>query len=504
MRSLRHSMVAVTALVGLVATTACGADSADGGGGGGGASGGEIAVASQFPIESIDPNGPLAIDGGTRVASLQLYSPLLDTVGPGEFDPRAAEKWEINDAATEFTFTLRDGITFSDGSPITGKDVAASFERTVAAKSPFSANFVNVGVTATDDTVTFTPAAPEPALLSKLTGVMITPAGATEDSYLDKPVTSGPFTVEKFTPGGDLVMVRNDKYWGDKPKLDRLTMRSIPEVAARVTALETGELDVIWGISDDQVTQLKSNSEVEIVSATGSNVLTMWMNASTPALAKAEVRQALWQAVDFDKKINALYPESGEPADSVLAPTVFGYAPQEPVEYDPEAAKQALTDAGFDFDTTLRFHFSQAQFRQWVESVVSDLAAIGVKAEALEKEQAVYTEDLLALNWDINIQQVGTLGLDASYNLGRLYTCAAKRTGYCNPELDTMLQRAGTAVDPAERESAYAEATELIWNEAVGMYPMFAKNLFATRSSVSGFEPDPEGLPRFATVSVDE
>ena len=484
MRSRRHTAIAVTAALGLFATTACGADSTDSGGA---ASGGEIAVAGQFPTESIDPNGSLAIDGGTRVASVQLYSPLLQTIGPGEFDPKVAESWEINDTATEFTFTLRDGITFSDGSPITGQDVAASFERTVAADSPFSANFVDVAVKATDDTVTFTPADPDPALLAKLTGVMVTPAGATEDSYLDKPVTSGPFTVESFTPGGDLVMVPNDKYWGDKPKLDRLTIRSIPEVAARVTALKTGELDVIWGISDDQVTQLNGNSEVQVASATGSAVVTMWMNASTPALGKAQVRRALWQAVDFDKKIKALYPESGEPADSVIAPTVFGYAPQEPVTYDPDAAKQALVDAGFDFDTTLRFHFSQAQFRQWVDSVVSDLAAIGVKAEALEKEQAVYTEDLLSLNWDINIQQVGTLGLDASYNLGRLYTCAAERTGYCNPELDAMLKQAGTAVDPAEREAAYAEATELIWNEAVGMYPMFVKNLFATRSTVSGF-----------------
>jgi ABC-type transport system substrate-binding protein len=503
MRSLRHSAIVATALLGLFAATACGADE-DSTDSGGDTGGGEIAVAGQFPTESIDPNGPLAIDGGTRVASIQLYSPLLETIGPGEFDPVAAESWEINEAATEFTFTLREGITFSDGSPITGQDVAASFERTVAADSPFSANFVNVSVAATDTTVTFTTAQPDPALPAKLTGLMITPAGATEDSYLGTPVTSGPFQVESFTPGGDLVMVPNEHYWGDKPALDQLTIRSIPEVAARVTALETGELDVIWGISDDQVTQLSGITEVEVVSAVGSAVLTMWMNASTPALAQAEVRRALWQAVDFDKKIEALYPESGEPADSVIAPTVFGYAPQEPVAYDPDAARQALVDAGFDFDTTLRFHFSQAQFRQWVDSVVSDLAAIGVKAEALEKEQAVYTEDLLALNWDINIQQVGTLGLDASYNLGRLYTCAAERTGYCNPELDEMLNRAGTSVDPAEREAAYAEATELIWTEAVGMYPMFVKNLFATRASVSGFEPDGEGLPRFDTVSVDE
>lgn len=500
MRTLRLPAIAATAIVVLFGATACSAPDDTPA-----ASGGEIAVASQFPTESIDPNGPLAIDGGTRIASVQLYSPLLQTVGPGEFEGIAAEKWEINDTATEFTFTLRDGILFSDDSPITGDDVAASFERTVAAKSPFSANFVNVTVVGSDDTVTFTTADPDPALPAKLTGLMITPASATEESYLDIPVSSGAFQVESFTPGGDLVLVPNENYWGEKSTLDQLTIRSIPEVAARVTALETGELDVIWGISDDQVAQLSGNTEVEVVSETGSNVITMWMNASTPALADAEVRRALWQAVDFEKKIAALYPESGEPADSVVAPTVFGYAPQEPVKYDPEAAKQALIDAGFDFEnTTLRFHFSQVQFRQWVDSVVSDLAAIGVKAEALEKEQAVYTEDLLALNWDINIQQVGTLGLDASYNLGRLYTCAAKRTGYCNPELDELLKKAGTSVDQGEREAAYADATELIWNEAVGMYPMFVKNLFAVRTTVSGFEPDGEGLPQFNTVSVTE
>ena len=502
MRSRRNILIAALAMMTLLVAPACsGGDSPSGGD----ASGGEIAVAGQFPIESIDPNGPLAIDGGTRVASIQLYSPLLRTVGPGDFEGVAAEKWESNDTATEFTFTLKEGITFSDGSPVTGKDVAASYTRTVESDGPFSANFVGVEVEATDNTVIFTSKNPDPALTAKLTGLMITPADATEDSYTKTPVTSGPFAVKSFTPGGDLVAVPNDKFWGEKPKVDQLTIRSIPEVAARVTALETGELDVIWGISDDQVAQLGNNSEVTVDSAVGSSVMTMWMNASTPALKDAEVRRALWQAVDFEKKIKLLYPESGQPADSVVAPTVFGYAPQEPVAYDPDAAKQALVDAGFDFEkTTLRFHFSQAQFRQWVESVGSDLAGIGVKVEVLEKEQAVYTEDLLALNWDINIQQVGTLGLDASYNLGRLYTCAAKRTGYCNPKLDALLTKAGTSTDTKVRQQAYADATKLIWSEAVGMYPMFVNNVFATRSTVTGFKADGEGLPRFDLTAVDD
>ncbi|MEO3926721.1 ABC transporter substrate-binding protein [Micromonosporaceae bacterium B7E4] len=499
MRSIRLAAVASTAVLTLATTAACGADDNSGGG-----SGGQLVVAGQFPIESIDPNGKLAIDGGTGLASLQLYAPLLATVGPGEFQGIAAEKWESNDTATQFTFTLKDGITFSDGAALTGKDVAASFTRTVEAKSPFSANFVNVAVESTDDTVTFKPAEPDPALLAKLTGLRITPASATEDSYTGTPVTSGPFKVKSFSPGGDLVIVPNERFWGEKPKVDQVTIRSIPEVAARVTALQTGEADIIWGIPDDQVTALRSNSDIKFATADGSGVMTMWMNASTPALNKAEVRRALWQAVNFDKIIKALYPESGQPANSVLAPTVFGHAPQKPVAYDPQAAKQALVDAGFDFNTTLRFHFSQTQFKQWVESVVSDLAAIGVKVEALQKEQAVYTEDLLNLNWDINIQQVGTLGLDASYNLGRLYTCAAKRTGYCNPELDALLKKGNTSTDPETRKQAYGDATALIWNEAVGMYPMFVKVVFASRSGISGLAPNLESLPPLNTVSVDD
>ncbi|NYE69304.1 ABC transporter substrate-binding protein [Microlunatus parietis] len=504
MRSLRPAAVATAAFLTMI-ITACSTTTTGPAAPGAGETGGELAVAGQFPIESIDPNGKLAIDGGTRVASIQLYSPLLRTIGPGEFEGVAAETWDADAAARTFEFTLKEGIAFSDGSPITGQDVAASFTRTVESDGPYSANFVGVEVEATDRTVTFTAPAADPALPAKLTGLMITPASATVQSYEGKPVTSGPFAVESFSPGGDLVMIPNQHYWGDKPKVDRLTIRSIPELATRVTALGTGELDVIWGISDDDVRQLRGNPEIKIESAVGSAVITMWMNASTPALKDAKVRRALWQAVDFDTLITQLYPESGKPADSVLAPTVFGYAPQQPVAHDPDAAKQALADAGFDFEnTTLRFHFSQTQFKQWVQSVASDLAAVGVKVEVLEKEQAVYTEDLLALRWDINIQQVGTLGLDASYNLGRLYTCAAKRTGYCNPDLDALLKKAGSSTDPAAREQAYADATALIWTEAVGMYPMFVDNVFATRTTVSGFVADGEGLPRFDNVSVTE
>ncbi len=270
-----------------------------------------------------------------------------------------------------------------------------------------------------------------------------------------------------------------------------------------MTALQTGEVDVTWNMPDDQIAALQADTNLTVETVPSPGVMTMWMNSSTPALQDAAVRRALWQAVDFEAIIGSLYPETGTPADSAISPAVLGYAAQEPVEYDPDAAKAALDAAGFDYENTvIRWQFSQASFRKFVDAVVSDLAEIGVTVEPMEKEQAVFLEDLLALNWDMNLQQLGTTGFDAATNLGRLYTCEANRLGYCNPELDEILAQAGSSSDTAQREELYAQATEIIWNDAVGMYPMFVEQPYAWRSSVEGFQPVPDGLPYFDEVAV--
>ncbi|MGO3321320.1 MAG: ABC transporter substrate-binding protein, partial [Microbacterium gubbeenense] len=245
---------------------------------------------------------------------------------------------------------------------------------------------------------------------------------------------------------------------------------------------------------------LREDPNLEVESVPTAGVTTIWMNGST--IPDAEVRRALWQAVDFETIITSLFPETGTPADSAVAPTVLGYAPQEPVEYDPEAAKTALEEAGFDFSTVLRFQFSQPQFAEVTQAIASDLAEVGVQVEVLEKEAAVFLEDLLALNWDINIQNHGSAGFDAATSIGRLYTCEAARIGYCNPELDEILAAASSTGDVEKREEYYAQAIEIVWNDAVGMYPMFVRTPYAWQSDVEGFVPAPDGRVDFSTVSI--
>lgn len=462
----------------------------------------ELVVAAQFPIENLDPHGTSAMDNGTQVAAKAIFSALVRTVGPAEFEGVLAESWKVNDDATEWTFTLRDNVKFSDNAPLTSADVVASFERVQTLKGAMASNFATHQAKASDPkTVVISTTSPDPALLGKLGTFYVTPA-AQEQAGWEKPIGSGPFVVSEFTPGQSIVLTPNPSYFGGEPTLDRLEIRSIGEMAARLTALKTGEVDLTWTVPDDQLPGLRSTPDLVVESISSNAVLTMWMNSSGKGLSTPEVRRALWQAVDFQTIITSLYPETGTVADSVVGPSVLGYAPQTPVGYDPAAAKAALDAAGWDYDQTVRFQFSQPQFQQFTDAVASDLAKIGVKVEPIQKEAAVFLQDLLALNWDLNIQQLGTAGFDAATNLGRLYTCAAKRMGYCNPTLDDLLNQAGSTSDTAKRQELYEQANKIIWDDAVGMFPMFVQTPYIRNETVQGFTLPMDATPDFSTVRI--
>ncbi|MEU8355493.1 ABC transporter substrate-binding protein [Nonomuraea sp. NPDC048882] len=498
---LRRAAALAAAAFSIVGLVACSTTT-----GGGSSTGGdapqELAVAVWTPIENLDPHGASGMDNGTQVAAKAIFSPLVSTSGKGKFDGVLAESWEADDDATEWTFKLRDGVTFSDGTPVTAADVVASFERVLELKGAMASNYAGHKAEEGDaGTVVITSKDPDPALLGKLITFYVTPKAHLNDGWT-KPVGSGPFVVQQFTPGQSLVLAPNPGYWGGKPALNRLELRSIGEMAARMTALKTGEVAMTWAVPDDQLPGLKSNPDLVVEKDSGSGVVTMWMNGSVKGLKEAAVRRALWQAVDFPTIIKSLFPETGSVADSVVTPSVLGYAPQTPVTYDPAAAKKALDDAGWDYGQTIRMQFSQPQFQQFADAVASDLAKIGVKAEPTQKEPAVFLQDLLALKWDLNIQQLGTAGFDAATNLGRLYTCAAKRTGYCNPDLDKVLAQAGSTSDNAKRQELYGQANKIIWDDAVGMYPMFVRNAFVRNKSVQGLVIPPDLTPDFSTVKI--
>ncbi|HLT60076.1 MAG TPA: ABC transporter substrate-binding protein [Microlunatus sp.] len=500
---LAAGLVAATAL--LIPFAACSTTTGGGGATDAGTVAQELVASGQYPVENLDPHSVSGGSAGMDLVAKHIYSRLTATDETGKIVGDLATEWSANDAGDTWTFKLRDGVKFTDGSALDSADVVASFQRFLELDSPPAANFPGVEISAPDPTtVVFKSPKPDAAIPSKLTTFHLLPeeTPVTEGGVGETPVGSGPFQVESFAAGREVVLVPNPDYFGGAPSLTKLTLQTIPEISTRLTALQTGEVDVVWGVPDDQLAELQAAGSIKTEAVPSAGSVLIWFNSSRPYFKdKPEVRRALWQAIDFATIIEQIHPETGTPADSPIAPTVFGYAPQEPVKYDPEAAKETLTKAGFDFDKTYELQY-QSQFKPFVSAIVSDLAEIGVRIDAREKEQAVYIEDLLALRWDINFQQVGSAGFDASTNLGRLYTCAAKRNGYCNPELDKLLAEAGSNPDQAQRQELYAQAGKIIWEDAVGMFPMFVKTSYAWNEKVSGFTLDPQGLPDFRAAKV--
>lgn len=493
--------VAVAAALLAACSTTTGGD--DDGGDGDGGSLGTVTAAGTYPVESLDPHGAQGASTGTQFAGQAIFSRLVKPGPDGRLTSDLAKSWKPNKDVTKWTFTLRDDAKFSDGSAVTSKDVVASFLRMMALDGPNAGNFTDDEMTATSEheVVLSSPRA-DASIPGKLSVFYVLPAdvGQQDKAFFKDPVGSGPFTVGRFTPGDTLEMVPNKEYWGGVPKAKRVVLRNIPELSSRLTALRTGEVDVVWGIPDDQLGGLKKQDDLTLKTVPSTAQFSMWFNSSVPSLKEAKVRRAIWQAVDFKTIIGKLYPETGTPAEAPVASTVLGHAPQQPVKFDPKAARAALKDAGFDFSKKLRLQFANAEFRPFIQAVVSDLAEVGVKAEPLEKEQAVFTEDLLALKWDINFQQLSTPTYDAASNLGRLYTCEANRNGYCNPKLDDLLADAGASADKAERTELYDQASRIIWRDAVGMYPMSVSIAYAWNNRLQGFTPDASGLPDFATL----
>ncbi|SEG99968.1 peptide/nickel transport system substrate-binding protein [Nonomuraea solani] len=499
---------AALALIAAVTVALSGCSAASGGGttGGSGGGDGEITVAGTYAIESLDPGSPTGGSAtGTQLASQAIFSRLVRPRPDGTLQGDLATSWKPDATATQWTFTLRQGVRFSDGKPVGADDVVASFKRLIELKSTNAANFAGYTMTATSPSeVVLKAAKPDAAVPYKLAIFYVLPGGlkGEDPAFFQNPVGSGPFKVEKFDSSGTLVLVPNPGHYGGAPKIGRVTIRKMPELAARLTALRTGEVDLVWGIPDDQLAGLQGDAGLKVETVPSTAVFTMWFNSSAPALKEAGIRRALWQAVDFATIIKRLYPRTGTLADAPVSPVTLGYVPQEPVRHDPAAAKAALTDAGFDFSTKLRLQFANAEFRPFNQAIVSDLQKIGVQVDLLEKEQAVFTKDLLALNWDINFQQLSNPTFDAANTLGRLYPCAAKRNGYCNPGLDKLLAAAGASADGKKRVELYGEASKIIWRDAVGMFPMAVKYAYAWNRRVTGVTPDPNGLPDFAGVQV--
>ena len=472
-----------------------------------GAPAGQLRVSLPAEIVSLDPMGASAAEESVRVVSAHIYDTLVvhDARTRG-FLPSLALKWETPDPNT-WVFTLRSGVKFHDGTPLTARDVKASLDRMIGQPGPLAPLWTAVaGTDAPSDTTvrirTKTPLGTMPANLS-LTSIL--PADKMNTpGFFNTPIGSGPFRITSYRPQGDLVLAANTAYWGRQPGVKMLTFRDIPEVASRVTALITGEIDLTFALPPDQIPSLQRNSSLRVQSTPSYRYYFVWMNIKREPFTDKRVRQAMTLAVDVPTIINTLLKGAAQRMTAPIPSTVFGYAPQRPYPYDPAKAKQLLAAAGHPngFDATMIWNpDSGPQDREIAQALFSYWNAVGARIKDGQAERAQWLDKLLKLDWDMDFQTNIVVTGDADFVLRRLYITSANRMGYSNPTVDHVLDLAAQSPDQVRRKVYYGQACEIIWDDAIGLYPFELTATYVSRKAVQGFVPTPSS-PVFTSVTV--
>ena len=469
---------------------------------------GELKVALPAKLTTLDPHGAQSVDGVTHTAMQHVFDTLVARdPASGNLVPRLATAWETPEP-TSWVFTLRKDAKFHDGATVTAADVKATIERVVAQKGPVAPLWAAVDAIETPDesTVRIKTKSPAGTIASSATLLPIAPADKVNtDGFFSKPIGSGPFRFVSWVADGDLRLEANADYWGGAPGVKNLTLKFIPEIAARVTALETGEIDLTWRLPPDQLPALQRSSDLQIETSPSYSYYFIWMNASREPFTDKRVRQAMVHALDVDTMVKDLLPGIGKRATAPIPESVFGHAPQTPYAYDPAKAKQLLAEAGHPngFETSFIWYAGAGpQDRELGQALVSYWNAVGVRVKVAEQERAQWLDNLIKLDWDMDFQTNSVTTGDADFTLNRLYHSRANRNGYKNPDLDRILDEAAASVDQNKRKELFAQANKIIWDDAAGIFPFDLLEPFAWRKSVQGFTTTPSQILSFSNVTI--
>lgn len=492
----------------------------------------------------------------------QLFESLV-SLKPGttELEPGLAESWEISADGLSYTFTLRDGVTFHDGEPFNAEAVCFNYDRwynfTGSFQNPSASYYwqtVFGGFAKTDPksgapadslfksceavdestvTINLTKASSSILGAQALSNFGIASPKALEEFKADEgrvdaegvfhptgtfgtehPIGTGPFKFESWTRGDRLVIARFDDYWGEKAKLDKVIFRPIPDNAARLQALQTGEIQGYDLVEPQDIATIEGDSNLQVLDRPAFNVGYVGFNSSKPPLDKLEVRQAIAHGLNRQEVVDSFYGGRGEVAKEFMPPEVVGYADDvTEYEYDPAKSKQLLQDAGLTLPVKIEFWYPSDVSRPYMPDPKRNFEAFAASLNEagfqVTPRTAPWSPDYLGRCQAGNCGHLRLLGWTGDYGdpdnfIGTFFQDPQKEWGFDNPEIFTALDEAETETDLDARTTKYQEANKLIMDFLPGVPYVHTKPALAFSAKVSGYEPSPVSLECFCTVSIEE
>ena len=438
-----------------------------------------------------------ATDGESIKAGIQIYENLVKFGNNSmKIEPQLATSWSVSPDGLTWTFHLRKGVTFQDGTPFDAHAVYESFDRIIDPQNPYHAygkwrymslslgmvKQVKVIDKYTVALVTKKPYAPLLNNLALWLCPIVSPKALAEykDQIGQHPVGTGPFKFVKWIKDDQIILERNDHYWGKKPKLDRIILKSIPESSARLMALQSGTVDIADDLDPDSIALVKKDPKLAVIERPSINVGYLAMNCQKPVFKDVRVRQAINYAIDKQTLIKTIFHGLAIPAVNPYPPTIWGYDKAiKPYPYDPAKAKKLLKEAGFDHNQTLELWampVSRAYMPEPVrtaELIQAYLAAVGVKVKIVRYDWGTYLQK--TANGEDDMCMLGWLGGNAdpdNFLYGLLSADTAKTPGaanvalWKNAEFTSLVKKAQGIFNNAERAKYYKKAQVIFHKEA--------------------------------------
>ncbi|MBK0327996.1 ABC transporter substrate-binding protein [Rhodobacteraceae bacterium F11138] len=480
--------------------------------------------------KSLDPAAVTAVNDFRIVVN--LYEGLT-RYRPGtlEVEPALAESWTISDDGTEYTFKLRPGVKFHDGTNFDAEAVKFNFDRMLDENhphhdtGPFPLSFFFSAIEKTevvdDQTVRFTLNAPYAPFLSNLaypTGLMVSPAAVKEfgADFGRHPSGTGPFTFAEWRSNEAVVVERNADYWGDMAGSDVVVFRPITDANTRVAEMLAGGIDLMVEVPPTSLSQFKGDG-FEVAQQAGPHVWFLILNAKEGPFSDVRVRQAANYAINKAAIVNDVLEGTAEVAAGPTPPAfAWAYNDElEPYPYDPDKARALLADAGAE-GAELTFYVTEGGSGMldpiaMGTAIQADLAAVGLKVNIETYEWNTFLgevnpglegkADMAEMAWMTN--DPDTLPYLA------LRTEAWPDQGgfnsgyYSNPKVDELLESARTAVDQDERARLYKEMQAIVQEEAPWVFVANWKQNAVTSDRVQGFALEPSFLLHLQGVTKD-
>lgn len=397
-----------------------------------------------------------------------VYEGLVTIDQKGEVQPQLAESWEVNGDRTVYTFTLHEGVTFSDGSPFTADDVVASIGRvqndwTLSLKSKM--DVVRKAEATSDTEVAVTLEHPSNSWLFDMgtsVGAML-PDDLSADLATET-VGTGPYTVEEVAPGDHITLAARDDYWGEAPAIQDVTVRYFADANAQANAVRAGDIDMAYNMqAPDLLAGLERDEDLQVIDGTSTGEVLLALNNTEPPFDDLRVRRAVMYAIDRKAVLDTAWAGHGELIGSMVPPTDPYYQDlTDAYPYDPERAKELLAEAGAE-DLSITFDVPTRPYAEAVaQVVVSQLKDVGIDAKIVPAEFPAVWLDKVFTEHDY---QMSVILHTEARDMLTIFGDPDYYIGYDNPRVNEVAEEADRS-SPDQYVAGMQEVARMIVDDA--------------------------------------